>query len=115
MCEELTTMAGAALADPVRRELLAFVSRSPQPVGRDDAAAALGIPSSTAAFHLERLAEAGFLATEFGPIAGRGGTATGRSPRLYRAVGRGLAASATPQPRPLDGEGRERPVPPPPA
>lgn len=51
----------AALDEPTRRKLYDHVVRQPTPVSRDDAAAALGLPRATAAFHLDRLAGEGLL------------------------------------------------------
>ena len=69
----------SALADPVRRDLLALVTRRGEPMGRDEAAASLGIPRATAAFHLDRLADAGLLVAEFRRLSGR--TGPGARPR----------------------------------
>ncbi|MFD4420616.1 helix-turn-helix transcriptional regulator [Agromyces sp. NPDC058484] len=72
-----------ALADPVRRRVYETVSRSPEPLSRDRVAAALGLARSTAAFHLERLADAGLLATEFRRLTGRTGPGSGRPAKVY--------------------------------
>lgn len=77
------TVVASALADPVRRDLLAAVMRSAAPVGRDQAAEALGIPRATAAFHLDRLVDAGLLVTEFKRTSGRTGPGAGRPAKLY--------------------------------
>ena len=45
----------AVLTEPVRRRLYSHVAAQPEPVGRDAAAAAVGINRSLAAFHLDRL------------------------------------------------------------
>jgi predicted ArsR family transcriptional regulator len=74
----------ASISDPIRRALYDFVSRSPTPPGRDEAAAAVGIPRGTAAFHLERLVESGALETEFQRRSGRTGPGAGRPAKLYR-------------------------------
>jgi predicted ArsR family transcriptional regulator len=74
----------SALDEPVRRALLAHVSRSDVPVTRDEAAEALGLPRSTAAFHLDRLADEGLLAVEFKRLTGRTGPGSGRPAKLYR-------------------------------
>jgi predicted ArsR family transcriptional regulator len=74
----------ASISDPIRRALYDFVSRSPAPPGRDEAAAAVGIPRGTAAFHLERLVESGVLETEFQRRSGRTGPGAGRPAKLYR-------------------------------
>lgn len=74
----------AALEDPVRRALYDHVALSDSPVGRDAAAAALDLPRSTAAFHLDRLAAQGLLAVEFRRLGGRTGPGAGRPAKLYR-------------------------------
>jgi predicted ArsR family transcriptional regulator len=74
----------SALDEPIRRALFRYVSRSDSPVGRDDAAEALGLPRSTAAFHLDRLAEEGLLAVEYKRLTGRTGPGSGRPAKLYR-------------------------------
>lgn len=81
----------AALADPLRRELFRLAAR--RPLRRDEAADALGIPRSTAAFHLDRLVDAGLLTAEFRRLTGRSGPGAGRPAKLYRAVSGEFAAS----------------------
>ncbi|WP_127131459.1 metalloregulator ArsR/SmtB family transcription factor [Georgenia sp. SYP-B2076] len=77
----------SALDDPTRRALYDLVSARGRPTSRDDAAAALGLSRSTAAFHLDRLAEVGLLAVEFRRLSGRTGPGAGRPSKLYsRAV-----------------------------
>ncbi|MDH2443367.1 helix-turn-helix domain-containing protein [Amnibacterium sp. CER49] len=75
--------AAAAAADPLRRALLRLITRSTGPVTRDGAAEALGIPRATAAFHLDRLVEAGLLATSHARVNGRRGPGAGRPAKLY--------------------------------
>jgi predicted ArsR family transcriptional regulator len=77
----------AAAADPTRRALLRLVSRSRTPLGREAAAAALGIPRATAAFHLDRLVEAGLLESRFLRVNGRTGPGAGRPAKLYSGSG----------------------------
>ncbi|SDT21635.1 helix-turn-helix transcriptional regulator [Microterricola viridarii] len=78
----------AVLDDPARRALYELVAQSAQPIGRDAAAAAIGLSRSTAAFHLDRLAEAGLLAVEFRRLSGKTGPGSGRPAKLYsRAAG----------------------------
>src|SRR3982751_6021956 len=72
-----------ALAEPVRRRLYAFVSAAGDPVDRDQAAAGTGITRSLAAFHLDRLVEAGLLQTEFRRRSGRSGPGAGGRGRVY--------------------------------
>jgi predicted ArsR family transcriptional regulator len=54
------------------------------PVGKDEAAAALGIPRTTAAFHLDKLVGEGLLSVGFERRSGRGGPGAGRPAKLYR-------------------------------
>lgn len=72
------------LQEPNRARLYDLVSRVGEPVGRDEAAAALGITRELAAFHLDRLVEAGLLATEYRRLGGRTGPGAGRPAKLYR-------------------------------
>ena len=83
----------AALAEPTRRALYELVAASTEAVGRDDAAAASGISRELAAFHLDRLVEAGLLQTEFRRRSGRTGPGAGRPAKLYRRAGRDIAVS----------------------
>lgn len=73
-----------ALAEPVRRSLFDLVLRSSKPVSKDVAAAELGLARSTAAFHLDRLAEEGLLEVEYARLSGRTGPGSGRPAKLYR-------------------------------
>lgn len=78
----------SALDEPIRRALFDHVSRRETPVSRDEAAEALGLARSTAAFHLDRLVDGGLLAVEFRRLAGRTGPGAGRPAKLYtRAAG----------------------------
>lgn len=74
----------SALDDAVRRDLYLFVSTQPAPVGRDRAAAELGIPRHRAKFHLDRLEEAGLLETDYVRLSGRTGPGAGRPAKVYR-------------------------------
>ena len=87
----------AALAEPLRRELYEYVVRSPAPVGRDEAARAVGISRPLAAFHLDRLVEVGLLDTEFARLTGRTGPGAGRPAKLYRRSARSVALSIPPR------------------
>ena len=51
----------AALDEPTRRRLYDYVVGQPDLVSRDQAAAALAVPHSTAAFHLNRLVDWDYL------------------------------------------------------
>jgi predicted ArsR family transcriptional regulator len=83
----------SALADPVRRSLYQYVVRQPEPVSRDQAAAALALPRHAAKFHLDRLVAEGLLVPEFRRLSGRRGPGAGRPAKLYRRSDRAVAVS----------------------
>lgn len=74
----------AALDEPNRRQLYEFVAGQPDAVSRDDAAAALEVPRTTAAFHLDRLVDEGLLDVVYARRSGRNGPGAGRPAKLYR-------------------------------
>lgn len=74
----------AALTDPVRRQLYEYVSAQDDPVRRDDAADATGISRTLAAYHLDRLVDAGLLTTSYARREGHTGPGAGRPAKLYR-------------------------------
>jgi predicted ArsR family transcriptional regulator len=73
----------AALDEPTRRQLYDYVIHQPEPVSRDDAAAALELPRTTAAFHLDRLVEEQLLDVVYRRRTGRTGPGAGRPAKLY--------------------------------
>lgn len=73
----------AVLADPVRRRLYDYVTGQPHGISRSEAAQAVGIQRTLAAFHLDRLAEAGLVDVTFRRPAGRSGPGAGRPAKLY--------------------------------
>jgi predicted ArsR family transcriptional regulator len=73
-----------ALAEPLRRRVYAFVAAQAAPVSRDSVAGALDVPRSVAAFHLDRLADAGLLDVDFRRPPGRAGPGAGRPAKWYR-------------------------------
>ncbi|WP_328876119.1 helix-turn-helix domain-containing protein [Streptomyces sp. NBC_00287] len=83
----------AALDEPTRRRLYEHVVRQSEPVGRDDAAQALGLARQTAAFHLDRLADQGLLEAVYERRSGRTGPGAGRPAKLYRRSGRQISVS----------------------
>ncbi|MGZ8514208.1 MAG: helix-turn-helix transcriptional regulator [Candidatus Limnocylindrales bacterium] len=87
----------ALLEEPNRKRLYDLVAGSREPVGRDDASDSLGISRELAAFHLDRLVEAGLLATEFRRRGGRTGPGAGRPAKLYRRATREVAVSLPPR------------------
>ena len=74
----------AVLDDPVRRRLYDYVTGQDHAVSRSEAAQAAGIGRTLAAFHLDRLAEAGLVEVTFARPAGRSGPGAGRPAKLYR-------------------------------
>jgi predicted ArsR family transcriptional regulator len=83
---DLATQAASvgALADATRLALYEYVVACAEPVGREEAAAAMDLPLHTVRFHLDRLVEAGLLATEYRRLGGRSGPGAGRPSKLYR-------------------------------
>lgn len=85
------------LADPVRRRLYDYIAAQDGPVRRDNAAAAVGISRTLAAYHLDRLAEAGWLATDYARPPGRGGPGAGRPAKQYERVQDEVSLSVPPR------------------
>jgi predicted ArsR family transcriptional regulator len=83
----------AALAEPVRRDLYWYVVSQSEPVGRDQAAAGVGVPRHTAKFHLDKLVEEGLLVTESRRLTGRAGPGAGRPAKVYRRSDRQLTVT----------------------
>jgi predicted ArsR family transcriptional regulator len=73
-----------SLYDPVRRSLYLYVVSCHDDVSREDAAAAIGIQRQLAAFHLDKLVDAGLLETSYRRLTGRSGPGAGRPAKLYR-------------------------------
>ena len=87
----------AALAEPVRRELYEYVVAQQDAVGREEAAAGVGVAVHTAKFHLERLVQDGLLDVEFRRLTGRSGPGAGRPAKLYRRAESERAVSVPPR------------------
>ena len=83
----------ALLDEPKRRRLYEYVTARKEPVGRDEAAGAIGIGRELAAFHLDRLAQAGLLDVEYRRLGERRGPGAGRPAKLYRRSGSEIAVS----------------------
>ena len=83
----------AALAEPARRMLYGYVLGQAEPVSRQQAADAIGVPRHVAKFHLDRLVAEGFLDIEYRRPPGRRGPGAGRPTKLYRPSARELAVS----------------------
>jgi predicted ArsR family transcriptional regulator len=85
------------LQDPARRSLYEYVVMQGREVGRNEAAQAVGVQRTLAAFHLDRLAEAGLLEVEFRRLTGRTGPGAGRPAKLYRRASTEHAISLPPR------------------
>ena len=83
----------AALDQPLRRDLYRLLAGAAGWTTRDDAAAALDIPRSVAAFHLDKLVDAGAVEVRFERVGGRTGPGAGRPSKLYRPAGDEVVAS----------------------
>ncbi|WP_347107901.1 helix-turn-helix domain-containing protein [Paenarthrobacter sp. S56] len=83
----------ASLGDRNRRALYDYVRNAGAPVGRDEAAESMGMPRSTASFHLDRLVQDGILRVEFRKAAGKGGPGSGRPAKFYVPALEEVAAS----------------------
>ncbi|MEN3608293.1 transcriptional regulator [Plantactinospora sp. ZYX-F-223] len=74
----------SVLVDPVRRAAYRVVAAGAGPVGRDEVAAEVGIGRTLAAFHLDKLVDAGLLTVSLARRSGRSGPGAGRPAKLYR-------------------------------
>jgi predicted ArsR family transcriptional regulator len=72
-----------ALSNPVRRRVYDYVASQSAPVRRDQVAETVRISRTLAAYHLDRLAEAGLLTTGYARPEGRGGPGAGRPAKQY--------------------------------
>ncbi|GAO08307.1 putative transcriptional regulator [Streptomyces lydicamycinicus] len=71
----------SVLNEDSRRQMFAFIRRERRPVTRDEAAASVGISRKLAAFHLDKLVDAGLLRARY---ASPGGIRkVGRQPKVY--------------------------------
>ncbi len=83
----------AALDQPLRGELYALLVDDGGWFGRDAAADATGVARSVAAFHLDKLAEAGLVDVRFERPPGRSGPGAGRPAKQYRRSRREVSVS----------------------
>ena len=90
-------MAVAQLAEPLRRRIYQLVAKSAEPVSRDQAADAMGIGRTLAAYHLDRLAKNGLLEATYARPPGRTGAGAGRPAKLYRRAAGEVAVSLPPR------------------
>lgn len=94
----------AALAEPTRRALYAYIAAQGRAVSRDEAASATGTKRATAAFHLERLVDDGLLEARFARVSGRTGPGAGRTAKLYARSRQRIAVSLPPRRYEIAGE-----------
>jgi len=73
----------SCLDDRVRGRLYAFVSARSEPVGRDEAAAGVGIGRALAVYHLDKLVQSGLLTASYRRPPGRSGPGAGRPAKVY--------------------------------
>lgn len=74
----------SVLSEDSRRRIFTFIRRARRPVTREEAAASVGISRKLAAFHLDKLVEAGLLRTRYeAPGALR---KVGRRPKVYEVT-----------------------------
>ncbi|MGW5649057.1 helix-turn-helix transcriptional regulator [Saccharopolyspora sp. NPDC003752] len=85
----------AVLADDLRRGMYEFIRRARRPIGRDEAAAAVGISRKLAAFHLDKLVDAGLLCARFEPVGGI--RKVGRTPKVYEPTDAHIGVSIPPR------------------
>lgn len=81
------------LDDPVRRRLYEWVIAQPDAVGREAAAAGVSVSRGLAAFHLDKLVQAGLLEASYRRLSGRVGPGAGRPARVYRRSDREFTVS----------------------
>jgi predicted ArsR family transcriptional regulator len=81
----------AALDDELRRGMYVYIRSVRRPVTRDEAAAAVGISRKLAAFHLDKLVDAGALRAHYEPAAGI--RRVGRSPKVYEPTSADIQVS----------------------
>lgn len=84
-------MAVALLAEPTRRRLYLYLRERHEPVGREEAARHAGVKARLAAFHLDRMADAGLLEVEYRRLSGRVGPGAGRPAKLYSVSSRSFS------------------------
>ncbi len=87
----------ALLQDPARRALYDYISAQGREVSRSEAARAVGVQRTLAAFHLDRLADAGLLDVSYRRLTQRSGPGAGRPAKLYRRAASEHAVSVPPR------------------
>src|SRR3712207_2554446 len=85
------------LVDPVRRGLYRFVAGAGALVSRDEAAEAVDVGRSRAAYHLDRLGDDGLLRVAYQRRTGRSGPGARRPAKLYRRAPGEIPVSVPPR------------------
>jgi predicted ArsR family transcriptional regulator len=86
----------AALEHPISRQVYQLACDGSW-ISRERTADALGLPRSVAAFHLDKLADAGLLDARFERLSGRTGPGAGRPAKLYGRSDRQIDVSIPPR------------------
>lgn len=87
-----------AFGEPTRGRSYQAVRTARRPLSRADVAEAVGISTRLAAFHLDRLVEAGLLVAHYArPPGRRGGPGAGRPSKWYTATDEGLEVTVPPR------------------
>jgi predicted ArsR family transcriptional regulator len=87
-----------ALGEPTRRRSYQAVRTARRPLSRAEVAEAVGISTRLAAFHLDRLVDAGLLVAHYArPPGRRGGPGAGRPSKWYTATDEGLEVTVPPR------------------
>jgi predicted ArsR family transcriptional regulator len=86
----------SALEHPVSRRVYRAVLDARE-ASRDEVAGELDVARSVAAFHLDKLADAGLLASRFERVSGRTGPGAGRPAKLYRRADHEIELSLPPR------------------
>jgi predicted ArsR family transcriptional regulator len=88
----------SALTEGVRRGAYrAVLAAGGRPVGRDEVAEVLGVGRTLAAFHLDKLVDAGLLEVSYARRTGRTGPGAGRPAKFYRVSAAEHAVSVPPR------------------
>lgn len=86
-----------ALADPLRRRLYGYVAGQDTPVHREEAADSVGISRTLAAYHLDRLTQAGLLTASYARPDGRTGPGAGRPAKHYEPAAAEVSITVPPR------------------
>jgi predicted ArsR family transcriptional regulator len=84
-------MAVGLLAEPTRQQLYQYFRERQEPAGREEAARHVGIKPRIAAFHLDKMADAGLLDVEYRRLSGRVGPGAGRPAKVYSLSSRSFS------------------------